>query len=55
LFFAQHVSLAHILSVDPDILVGHNFVEFGLDVLLNRLRATKADNWSAVGRLKRST
>lgn len=41
-------------NVDPDILVGHNFLGFGLDVLLHRMKHHKIElNWSKLGRLRR--
>ncbi|KAF9175853.1 DNA polymerase alpha catalytic subunit [Mortierella sp. AD011] len=46
--------LARFRSADPDIVVGHNFVGFDLDVLLHRMKHTKAEHWSSLGRLRRS-
>ncbi|KAI1317643.1 DNA-directed DNA polymerase alpha catalytic subunit pol1 [Mortierella claussenii] len=46
--------LARIRNADPDIVVGHNFVGFDLDVLLHRMKHTKADHWSSIGRLRRT-
>ncbi|KAG0300532.1 DNA-directed DNA polymerase alpha catalytic subunit pol1 [Dissophora globulifera] len=46
--------LAHIRSTDPDVIVGHNFVGFDLDVLLHRMKHAKADHWSSIGRLRRT-
>ena len=40
--------------IDPDILIGHNFTGFDLDVLLHQMREHKVDHWSRLGRLKRS-
>jgi len=37
---------------DPDVVVGYDFGQLDLDVLLNRLRELKVDNWSRVGRLR---
>ncbi|KAF9429224.1 DNA-directed DNA polymerase alpha catalytic subunit pol1, partial [Entomortierella beljakovae] len=45
--------LARIRSADPDVIVGHNFVGFDLDVLLHRMKRTKVLNWSSIGRLNR--
>ena len=39
---------------DPDIIVGHNFVGFGLDILLHRMKHNKIESWSRMGRLNRS-
>ncbi|KAG0046869.1 DNA-directed DNA polymerase alpha catalytic subunit pol1 [Gryganskiella cystojenkinii] len=46
--------LARIVNTDPDVIVGHNFVGFDLDVLLHRMKHTKADHWSRIGRLRRT-
>ncbi|ORZ15507.1 DNA polymerase family B-domain-containing protein [Lobosporangium transversale] len=45
--------LARMLNSDPDVIVGHNFVGFDLDVLLHRMKQTKVDHWSSLGRLRR--
>lgn len=37
---------------DPDVIVGHDFTQLDLDVLLNRLKDLKVDNWSRMGRLR---
>ena len=39
--------------MDPDVIVGHNFIGFDLDVLLHRMRDANTDNWSRLGRLRR--
>eukprot|EP00158_Paraphelidium_tribonemae_P009385 Partr_v1_DN28851_c0_g1_i2_m34433 putative DNA polymerase len=41
--------------IDPDVLVGHNFIGYDLDVLLHRMKELKISNWSKLGRLRRST
>lgn len=42
--------------VDPDVVVGHNCVNFDLDVLLTRIRALKiSEPWSKIGRLRLGT
>ncbi|KAF9116488.1 DNA polymerase alpha catalytic subunit [Mortierella sp. AM989] len=46
--------LARFRTADPDVIVGHNFVGFDLDVLLHRMRHTKAEHWSRLGRLRRT-
>lgn len=38
---------------DPDIIVGHNFLGFDLDVLLHRMRDLNVDHWSRLGRVRR--
>ncbi|KDN44709.1 hypothetical protein K437DRAFT_274495 [Tilletiaria anomala UBC 951] len=45
--------LAHIRSVDPDVILGHELVGVTLDVLLHRMRDLKAAHWSQIGRLRR--
>eukprot|EP01080_Neovahlkampfia_damariscottae_P007748 gene7748-12218_t len=42
-----------IYSFDPDVLVGHNFLSFDLDIFLHRMNSKKISNWSKLGRLKR--
>ncbi|GAA5918206.1 hypothetical protein JCM8208_006171, partial [Rhodotorula glutinis] len=44
--------LEYISRNDPDVVVGYDFGQLDLDVLLNRLRELKVDNWSRVGRLR---
>ncbi|KAI9348733.1 putative DNA polymerase alpha catalytic subunit [Zopfochytrium polystomum] len=39
---------------DPDVIVGHNIIGIDLNLILNRLKANKVDNWSKIGRLRRS-
>ena len=46
--------LANMHRHDPDVIVGHNFIDFDLDVLLHRMKATKVDHWSRIGRLRRT-
>jgi DNA polymerase elongation subunit (family B) len=43
-----------ISSFDPDIIVGHSFLSFDLDILLQRMKAKNIGSWSKIGRLKRS-
>ncbi|KAI8588729.1 DNA polymerase family B-domain-containing protein [Geranomyces variabilis] len=45
--------IAQIHRSDPDIIVGHNFIDFDLDVLLHRMQANKVPHWSKLGRLHR--
>ncbi|KAK9761960.1 DNA-directed DNA polymerase alpha catalytic subunit pol1 [Basidiobolus ranarum] len=46
--------IAIIHKADPDVIVGHNFMGFDLDVLLHRMKANKVDHWSRLGRLRRT-
>lgn len=46
--------MAIIQKQDPDIIVGHNFIGFHLDVLLHRMKALGIPNWSRIGRLRRT-
>jgi DNA polymerase alpha subunit A len=39
---------------DPDIIVGHNVIDFDLDVLLQRMKVNRIDFWSRLGRLRRT-
>lgn len=45
--------IARIHMCDPDIIVGHNFSGFDLDVLLHRMKALNIQHWHKLGRLKR--
>ncbi|GAA5813555.1 hypothetical protein MFLAVUS_007037 [Mucor flavus] len=45
--------IAKIHMSDPDIIVGHNFAGFDLDVLLHRMKALGTQHWHRLGRLKR--
>ncbi|KAI8977403.1 DNA polymerase family B-domain-containing protein [Mycotypha africana] len=45
--------IARIYMCDPDVIVGHNFAGFDLDVLLHRMKALNIQNWHRLGRLKR--
>ncbi|CAG8512731.1 4847_t:CDS:10, partial [Acaulospora colombiana] len=47
--------LAIIKQNDPDVIVGHNFIGFDLDVLLHRMKVQKIKDWSSLGRLHRQT
>ena len=46
--------LAKVHTVDPDVIVGHNFMGFDLDVLLHRMQRAKIPAWSKLGRLRRN-
>ncbi|KAF7726453.1 DNA-directed DNA polymerase alpha catalytic subunit pol1 [Apophysomyces ossiformis] len=45
--------IAKMHTCDPDVIVGHNFAGFDLDVLLHRMKALNTQNWHKLGRLKR--
>eukprot|EP01135_Chromosphaera_perkinsii_P004895 Nk52_evm15s303 gene=Nk52_evmTU15s303 len=45
--------IARIQMIDPDIIVGHNFYGFDLDVLLRSLQRNNVGQWSKLGRLHR--
>eukprot|EP00117_Sycon_ciliatum_P005097 scpid11208/ scgid3347/ DNA polymerase alpha catalytic subunit; DNA polymerase alpha catalytic subunit p180 len=45
--------LAKIANIDPDVIVGHDFTSFDLDILLHRLRTHKVSFWSKLSRLQR--
>ncbi|KAI8347087.1 DNA polymerase family B-domain-containing protein [Mortierella sp. GBAus27b] len=57
-FMSEHLLLKHLLDIlmssDPDVIIGHNFVGFDLDVLLHRMKHTRTANWSCIGRLRRT-
>lgn len=46
--------LAKINKIDPDVIVGHDVASYDLDILLHRLAQNKADQWSRLGRLRRT-
>nr|KAJ3417157.1 DNA polymerase alpha catalytic subunit [Polyrhizophydium stewartii] len=46
--------LAVVQRHDPDALVGHNIVDFDLDVLLHRMKSNNVSHWSRIGRLRRT-
>jgi DNA polymerase alpha subunit A len=48
-------AMAQLKQRDPDMLVGHNFLAFTLDVLLHRLAANRVQDWSVLGRLRLRT
>lgn len=43
--------LSKLLRLDPDVVLGHDFMGFGLDVLLARMSARRCREWSRLGRL----
>ncbi|KAK2465466.1 hypothetical protein APHAL10511_002358 [Amanita phalloides] len=46
--------LISIFKTDPDVIVGHEFLNVSLDVLLHRMRDLKTDHWSRLSRFRRS-
>ncbi|KAG0181293.1 DNA-directed DNA polymerase alpha catalytic subunit pol1, partial [Apophysomyces sp. BC1021] len=44
---------ARIHTCDPDIILGHNFTDFDLDILLRRMKDHNVLHWHKIGRLKR--
>jgi DNA polymerase alpha subunit A len=50
----NHASFAEakIHLYDPDVIVGHGFSRFTLDVLLRRMKACKTSFWHKIGRLR---
>ncbi|KAI9281846.1 DNA polymerase family B-domain-containing protein [Sporodiniella umbellata] len=45
--------IARIHLCDPDVIIGHNFAGFDLDVLLHRMKTLNVQHWHRLGRLKR--
>lgn len=43
--------LTKVLRFDPDVIVGHDILGFGLDVLLARMSVRRSREWSRLGRL----
>ncbi|GAA6024619.1 hypothetical protein JCM10207_001023 [Rhodosporidiobolus poonsookiae] len=56
LFKAERPMLMQLLDYisrhDPDVIIGHDFIQNDLDVLLQRLKELKIDNWSRVSRFR---
>lgn len=46
--------LAQIQMNDPDVVLAHDFAGTGLDILLHRMRDLKCDQWSKLGRMRRT-
>ncbi|KAI7870185.1 DNA polymerase family B-domain-containing protein [Spinellus fusiger] len=46
--------IAKIHTNDPDVIVGHNFLGFDLDILLHRMKFLNTQHWHKLGRLKRT-
>lgn len=43
--------LTRLLRIDPDVIIGHDIMGFGLDVLIARMHARRSREWSRLGRL----
>ncbi|KAG9284047.1 hypothetical protein G9A89_022821 [Geosiphon pyriformis] len=58
IFMTERSLLNYLLAMihrwDPDVLVGHNFIGFDLDVLLHRMKELRVEHWGRIGRLRRS-
>lgn len=46
--------LAKLSKIDPDLIIGHDICSYILSTLVNRLEANKIQNWSKIGRLRRT-
>lgn len=46
--------LAKMSQIDPDLIIGHDICSYVLSTLVNRLEANKIQNWSKIGRLRRT-
>lgn len=46
--------LAKLSKIDPDMIIGHDICSYILSTLVNRLEANKIQNWSKIGRLRRT-
>jgi len=46
--------LAKLSKIDPDMIVGHDICSHVLSTLVNRLETNKIQNWSKIGRLRRT-
>jgi DNA polymerase alpha subunit A len=39
---------------DPDVIIGHGFIDNHFDVIMQRLKEQKIEHWSRIGRFRRS-
>jgi len=46
--------LAKLSKIDPDMIIGHDICSYILSTLVSRLEANKIQNWSKIGRLRRT-
>jgi DNA polymerase alpha subunit A len=44
---------ANIVRLDPDVIVGHDFLNVSLEVILQRMGKHRTGNWSKIGRFKK--
>lgn len=49
----QSCTKAKIHITDPDVVVGHNFAGFDLDVMLHRMKKLNTQHWHKLGRIRR--
>jgi DNA polymerase alpha subunit A len=43
--------IARIHTIDPDVIVGHNFAGIQMDILLSRMKALKIPHWHKIARM----
>lgn len=48
------LSLGLIQRCDPDVIVGHEFLNLHLDIIMQRLKGLKVEHWSRIGRFRRA-
>lgn len=46
--------LAKLHKFDPDLNVGHDLYDYGLELLVHRMNINKIPQWSKLGRLRRA-
>lgn len=46
--------LSQIEKIDPDLIIGHDLIDYYFGLICNRIDATNLSNWSRFGKLKRS-
>ena len=46
--------LTKIQKLDPDVIIGHDIINFDIEVLVHRMMQNKIAHWSRLGRLRRS-
>ncbi|CBY12070.1 unnamed protein product [Oikopleura dioica] len=48
-----NIFLKELRQIDPDIILGHDLLDFGLEYILQRMKVHSVNGWSRLGRIKR--
>jgi len=51
---SNHIFVGEVYKMDPDVIIGHEFLGVSLDILLHRMKFLKVNHWSRLGRFRRS-